>query len=461
MDSSALDQAIYERYLIPTQRPKTRKVGLEFELPIVNRKTAPTDFAAVHQMTEAFLTQFSFRETARDDDGYIYAAQNDQTGDGLSFDCSYNTLEFSFGTELDLHTVYKRFAEYYTFVQEELGKYDHALTGMGINPRHTVNHNIPVASERYRMLFHHLSSYEKYGQAIPFHRHPNFGMFSCASQIQVDVEEKDLAQTLNTFTKLEPLKALLFSNSPWLETGDILCIRDNLWRNSLHGLNRHNVDMYALEFDYPADVVSYIRSMSLYCVEREGKYINFAPLPLEEYFSAESVTGEYFDGQRYQTIRFQPEISDLSHLRSFKFADLTFRGTVEFRSVCEQPVQDIMTTAAFHAGLVEVLPALTGLLNQDHVVYHKGYNPSELRRLFVKRYWPEVFERKELSALLIRILNLAREGLMLRGRNEEVFLAPLYQRAERLQNPALEMITGLEEGKSIEDYIEAYGRLAG
>lgn len=35
------------------------------------------------------------------------------------------------------------------------------LTGMGINPRYVVNQNVPVVSERYRMLFHHLSSYKK------------------------------------------------------------------------------------------------------------------------------------------------------------------------------------------------------------------------------------------------------------------------------------------------------------
>ena len=40
------------------------------------------------------------------------------------------------------------------------------LTGMGINPRYVVNQNVPVVSERYRMLFHHLSSYKKYGNRI-------------------------------------------------------------------------------------------------------------------------------------------------------------------------------------------------------------------------------------------------------------------------------------------------------
>ena len=54
-------------------------------------------------------------------------AIDEETGDGISFDCSYNTLEFSFGTELDMNILYQRFVSYYCFVQESLGKYNHVM----------------------------------------------------------------------------------------------------------------------------------------------------------------------------------------------------------------------------------------------------------------------------------------------------------------------------------------------
>lgn len=459
MKSTALDEAIYERYIVPSKRKRTKLAGLEFELPIVNRKNLPVDFHVVHKVTEAFIREFSFGGICRDDDGFIYAAIEKNTGDGISFDCSYNTLEFSFGTESDLNVLYGRFARYYTFVQDLFATYGHALTGMGINPHYAINQNIPVVSERYRMLLHHLSSYKNYGDAILFHDHPNFGLFSCASQIQMDVEEKDLVETLNTFTKLEPLKALIFANSPWGEEQELLCSRDMLWRNSLHGLNRHNVDMYGVELESIDEIVSYIRSMSLYCVEREGKYVNFPPIPLMKYFASAEISGEYFDGERYRQICIHPDISDLQYLRSFKFEDLTFRGTVEFRSVCEQPVKEIMASGAFHAGLMENLHLLTGLLENDHVIYHKGYNASELRRMFVRKKLPDLFDWQEGSRLLIKILEVARDGLQKRGFGEERFLEPLYRRAERLLSPAREMAEGLQAGRTLEDYIEEYGRL--
>ena len=455
-----LEEAIYQRYIVPTKRSRTERVGLEFELPIVNQRNKPVDFQVVHRLTDDFIRQFGFASFQRDDDGYIYSALNNQTGDGLSYDCSYNTLEFSFGVEEDMNRLDERFRQYYSFVQDRLQREHHTLTGMGINPHYRINQNIPVRSERYRMLLHHLCSYPLYGQAIPFHDHPNFGLFSCASQIQVDVQEDMLVETLNTFTKLEPLKTLLLANSPWGDHYETLCSRDNFWKNSLHGLNRHNVDMYDLQFQSVDEIIEYIKGMSIYCVERDGKYINFRPTKLEEYFTSDKVTGEYFDGNTYQSISFRPEQSDLHYLRSFKFEDLTFRGTVEFRSVCEQPVSEIMASGALHAGLMENLHALTQKLESDYVIYHKGYTPSELRYLFDQRELPAMFDRSELSALLLDILRIAEDGLHKRGFGEERFLQPLYPRAEQLLSPAGQMADGLLfGGKTVDDYIVEFGRL--
>lgn len=457
MERSVLQEAIYNRYIVQTRRKRTHLAGLEFELPIVNEKNEPVNFEVIYQATDRFIDTFSFLNVSRDDNEHIYLAVDDKTGDGLSYDCSYNTLEFSFGKEEDMNVLYKRFCQYYTYIQKELRKEVHMLTGMGINPRYAVNQNVPVVSERYRMLFHHLSSYKKYGNSIPFHSYPNFGLFSCASQIQLDVEEEQVVPMLNTFTKLEPFKALILANSLWGENAEILCSRDNFWRNSLHGLNRHNVDMYNVVFDTTDEIVRYIKSMSLYCVEREGKYINFPPVVLSKYFSSDRIKGEYFDGNRYREITFHPEISDLQYLRSFKFEDLTFRGTVEFRSVCEQPVGEIMASGALHAGLMENIGQLSEILEKDTSIYHNGYNASELRRMFNRRRKADIFDWKKVSTQLLSILELAENGLKKRGYGEEHFLRPLYGRAEKLLSPGRQMAEGMENGKTLEDYIEEYG----
>lgn len=454
-----LDEAIYERFIAPTEKERNRKIGIEFELPIVNLNGGPVDFDVVHAMTEEFVKKFSFTFIERDEDGAIFDAVHHTYEDGISFDCSYNTLEFSFGAEENLTAIYERFIRYYQSAKSILERHAHTLTGMGINPGFLKNHNEPVHNERYRMLFHHLCSYRDYEGEILFHNQPNFGLFTCANQIQLDVKESDLVKVLNTFTKLEPLKVLLFANSPWGPDHEILCSRDNFWRNSLHGLNRHNVDMYGLEFESIDEVILYIRSMSLYCTERDGKYINFHPTPLMEYFELEQVQGEYFEGGSYHPIAIHPEAEDLAYLRPYNFEALTFRGTVEFRSVCEQPIGEIMASPAFHVGLMHNLDALAKCLEEDHVIYHQGYNASELRRMFGKRKIPEAFDQNDLSLLLLRVLSMAEEGLKERGWGEERFLEPLFSRAQDLLSPAREMVQGLDQGLPIESYIEKYGEL--
>ena len=59
----------------------------------------------------------------------------------------------------------------------------------------------------------------------------------------------------------------------------------------------------------------------------------------------------------------------------------------------------------------------------------------------------------------MQILELAQNGLHKRGLGEEVFLEPLFDRAERLTNPALDYIAAIEQGVTIEELIERHAAL--
>lgn len=271
---------------------------MEIELPIVNLEKKAVDFSLVHQMTNRFVEHFGFEKQQLDEQGEIYLAVCGRNGDSISYDCSYNTLELSFGPTASIVKIEARYGKYLSFLQGFLGKSRHILTGMGINPGFRYNIHQPVPTGRYRMLRHYLDSYPKHEGKMLFHKHPEFGMFSCASQVQLDVEEAELSETIHTFSKLEPFKAVLFANSYWNgESGEhFLCARDYFWRQSMQGFNPHNLDMYETDIASSAEMVEYIKSMSMYCLEREGKYIHFEPVPLKRFFQSEKIEGEYFDG---------------------------------------------------------------------------------------------------------------------------------------------------------------------
>ena len=452
-------EAIYQKYIAPTARKAGAYVGVELEFPLVNLSRRPVDIPAVQTVVAGFAERFGFSQQVRDDNGNLYSLTEPVTGDNLSFDCSFNTLELSFGKEESIYELYERFSQYIGDIQAHFRDIGHLLTGMGIHPYYKYNDSVPIANDRYRMLYHHLQSYKEYPERH-FHRLPHFGMIAAASQVQLDVEKDSILQTLHTMNRLEPFKAVLFANS-WLDClPDLLISRDYLWAQSTQGYNPHNLGMYETDFSGLDEYIEYVAGQSMYCVGKQGRYFHFTPIPLRDYMRTAYITGQYFADGAWRTASFRPEMEDIAHLRTFKFADLTYRGTIEYRSACEQPMNAVFSHAAFHAGLAQELDALTELLDTDTVLYHHGYTAPELRELLTHRTLPSFIRRKALSEKLREILELAQSGLQKRGFGEEAFLEPLFDRAERLTNPALDYVTALEHGTNAEELIGRYAELS-
>ncbi|MDE5864813.1 MAG: glutamylcysteine synthetase, partial [Lachnospiraceae bacterium] len=231
IEKSLIREKLYQKYIEPTKKKRQEYIGIEVEMPIVNLDKQAVDFEQIHKLTEHFMQHFQFEVMSCDDDGNINAARHPENGDILSYDCSYNNLELSLGREKKLQVLYQRFCDYYTYIQQELKQYHYTLTGMGVNPYRNYNRNIPIPNGRYRMLFHHLNSYPKYQNlSLYFHEYPDYGLFSSASQVQLDVDYEDLPVMIRAFSRMEPIKALLFNNSILIgEHEELACSRDMFW----------------------------------------------------------------------------------------------------------------------------------------------------------------------------------------------------------------------------------------
>ena len=460
MKIEKIKELIYKRYIEPTKLKRDIYAGIEIELPIINLNKEAVDFNLIQELTVKFQDYFNFKTIAKDENGTICAIKNLVTKDIYTYDCSYNTIEISFGKEKNLYSVKERFKEYYTFIQDILNRENHTLTGFGINPYRKYNKDQPIPNGRYRMLYHHLCTYDRYNDEKSFHDMPEFGMFSSAAQIHLDVKFNDLIPTINAFSKLEPIKAILFSNSVLNgENMELACCRDMLWENSMQGYNDKNFGVYDPIPQSIEDLVEYMLKTSMYCTEKDGKYINFHPTQVTEFFKKDKIDGEYFEDGKYREITFKPQKEDLNYLRSFNFENLTFRGTIEFRSVCCQPVNETMTVHSFYFGLINQIDELNQILDEDTVIFKKPYSLTELRKIFVKSYLPDFVEERNLKKLLNNILNLAKKGLKERGNKEEKFLKPLYHRVKTLENPAQRLINHLNSGGRVEEFIYEYGKL--
>ena len=461
MNNEKIRSRLYDEFIKPTNQDKNF-ISVEIEIPIINLDKKAVDFDVVHNITDKFQKEFdSFESDGIDYNGNVFSLKNPKTDDIVCYDCSYNNIEFAMGREKDLFSINERFCQYYSFTKECFEEYNHTLTGMGINPYRKYNQNIPIPSERYLMLYNHLKSFKDYDN-IPmhFHKYPEYGMFSSASQVQLDVVKENLVKMINVFSKIEPIKGLLFSNSVLIgENNNLTCFRDVLWEYSTHGINPHNIGMYDVEFNDIDDLQAYLESLDMYCVMRDGAYINFPSMNLFKYFSNDTICGEIYCGGEFKKIDIKPKIDDIQYLRPFKFINLTFRGTIEFRSVCTQPIKDSMSVAAFHLGLKDKLDELDELISNDSSIYHKGYTANELRKLLIRQEIPTFFNQKEIYKLSKDIVDLAAEGLKDRAIGEEIFLKSLYERIKKQTNPAKEIINLTNNNTSIEKIIEEYGNI--
>ena len=452
---------LYNEFIKPTTQKKNY-IGVEIEIPIINLDKKAVNFDVVHKVTDEFQNEYpDFKTDGIDFDGNVFSLKNSKTDDILCYDCSYNNIEFAMGKEKDLFSINERFSEFYNFVKKSFREYNHTLTGMGINPYRKYNLNQPIPSERYLMLYHHLKSYKNYKNIrMQFHEYPEYGMFSSASQVQLDVHKDNLVKTINVFSKIEPIKALLFSNSVLFgEDNTLTCFRDILWEYSTHGVNPHNIGGYDVDFKDLDDLQAYLESLNIYCVMRDGAYINFPSINLLDYYSREFVSGEIYCKGKYRKIDIRPCLEDINYLRPFKFINLTFRGTIEFRSICTQPIRDSMCVAAFHLGLKDKLDEMDEIIKNDDVIYHKGYTASELRKLFIQRDIPSFIDKNDLCRLTREIVDLASDGLKERGIGEEIFLKTLYERIKNHTNPGKSFINSINNGVRLEKIIEDYGKL--
>ena len=459
MTTDRLRELLYEKYFVPTENDSGDYVGVEIEMPVIRLSGDATDHEICRGAAGEFRKAFDFKPVAFDHFNNCYSATDNIYGDNISFDCSYNNMELSFGKERTLHPIKERFNRYVDFLNRELEKSGHILSGLGINPNHHVNRKDFIRCPRYQMLEGFLLRGRDWKFPMYLHPYYDFGTYASASQVQLDVFGENLIDTVKAFTLVEPVKAVLFSNSYMEEVPELLCVRDLFWENSTHGINPHNIGIFEQIPESKEEFLDYILRTSIFCCERDHHYVHFKPIPVVEYYKQETVDAEYYENGVYHPYVIRPDERDLSYLRTYKFEDLTYRGTIEFRSCCNQPFNDVLSVAAFHVGLMKKTGELTELLEADRSIYHHGYSAGELRKILNKRIWPEFIDKARLRRLCRDVVELAEKGLKERRYKEEYYLKGLKARAESLSSPALDMVKAMEAGEKEEDWIRKYAAL--
>ena len=414
-------ELLKKRYLKNIKENPNLFIGIELEYPIVNLEGKATDGEVVKDLFQYLPSVLGFTIEKVDDFGNPIQLLDPVSQDTILFEVAYTTIEFAFGKAESIQEVEERFNFYMATIQNKLGEANHAIVGCGIHPNWDKNENCPVAYPRYQMLMDYLNMSRNVAKS-DLHHFPEYGAFICGSQVQLDVSKSNYLRVINAFTQIEAVKAYLFANSEFSgEDWDTKSSRDIFWEESMHGIYPENVGVNARLFKDEDDFFDYLDHSAIFTAERDGQTYYFYPIQARDYLATPEIQAYALNGDE---IIIYPQEKDFETHRSYQYQDLTTRGTVEFRSVCTQPLDRTFASAAFHLGLLVNLDMLEAYLETAPFFKEFGRNYKFLRRQFSKK---RLTDEEETAIIEISkdLLLLAEEGLKMRNKQEMTYLQAL------------------------------------
>ena len=405
-----------EKYLSNMKEDSELFVGVELEFPIVETNGNKTNIEVTKNLFRTLANLSDFEVEKIDDNQNPIQLIHCSSKDRILFELSYNTIEFAFERARSINDVAKRFEAYLKIIQPILQENNHEIQGHGIHPLWQENDNSPVKIERYKMLMAFLAMN---GTGMKTHSYPSYGAFICGNQVQLDVRRDNYIRIINAFNKIEAAKAYLFSNSEFsAEAWDTKIARDIFWEESLHGYYKENVGIYPKDYQSEEEFFNNLARTAIFTATREGKSYYFKPIRVEDYLDQKEITAYTADGNE-KIIK--PVKEDLKQHRSYQFQDLTARGTVEFRSVCTQPLETTFAPIAFELGLFVELEKLENYLEDSSFFKNEEQDYRKLRKKYSKKILSKE-EKEAIQSLSKDLLDIAEAGLMKRGYGEEKFL---------------------------------------
>ena len=405
-----------EKYLSNMKEDSELFVGVELEFPIVEINGNKTNIEVTKNLFRTLANLLDFKVEKMDDDQNPIQLVHCSSKDRILFELSYNTIEFAFEKAHSIDEVAERFEAYLKIIQPILQEDHHEIQGHGIHPQWQKNDNSPVKIERYKMLMAFLAMN---GTGMKTHPYPSYGAFICGNQLQLDVRRDNYIRIINAFNKIEAAKAYLFSNSEFsAEAWDTKITRDIFWEESLHGYYKENVGIYPKDYQSEEEFFNNLARTAIFTAARDDQSYYFKPIRVKDYLDQKEITAYTADGNE-KIIK--PVKEDLKQHRSYQFQDLTARGTVEFRSVCTQPLETTFAPIAFELGLFVELEKLENYLEDSSFFKNEEQDYRKLRKKYSKKILSKE-EKEAIQSFSKDLLDIAEAGLMKRGYKEEKFL---------------------------------------
>lgn len=398
-DIAAQFEASFREVLRPL-----RKIGKEAEFPVVTRDGRAADVTAILQKLVA-----EEKFAPRYDGTVLVAAQRD--GLEIAIEVGRGTIELAMPPCDDLWELQKNYADAITLtvrVAESVGAY---LFGFGIQPRTRPSIALMTARPHYRALYGAIGA--------PWLKLTT----TAADQTHVDIARTELLDALNYLNLTSaPLIALCANSSVYAgRAGTFVSGREGL----LKALGETRYGMTPRKFKSVGDFIRYLCDYKCFVLSEKHHYKKFN-LPFTNYLTQISRRSADRNDRFEEFLWHEHYVWNSARAR-------VKTSTIEVRPACQQPRDAPLAANALILGWVESLPQLAAYFGEAF-----GDNAWDTMRLYRRAAVRDGLKAREpIKGLVRELVRIAEEGLRKRGRGEEKFIAPMWERLERKENPGM------------------------
>ena len=379
-----------------------RKVGREAEFPVVTRDGRAGD---VSQLWEPLLAEDGLTPVYDDPKSraLIVAVERDKLN--IAIEVGRGTIELSLGPYDDLWQLQAAFDQAVARVARVAESRGMFLLGFGIQPRTPASAALMTPKQHYQAFYRAVGA--------PWLRLTT----TAADQTHVDICRAELMDATNWMNLLSaPLIALCANSSVYAgRAGKFLSGREGLLRD----LGETRYGMTPRRF---SDIEEFIRYLCEYrCFvlpDGEGfKQIN-RPFTHRLITQSPNLFQDFLFHEHY--------VWNSARVRAAN-------STIEVRPACQQPPGESMGANALILGWVESLPQIAAYFGDAF-----GADPWQALLRYRRAVVRDGLAAREPAPNFVRdLVNIAAAGLVRRGRGEEKFLEPVWQRVARRESPGV------------------------
>ncbi len=380
-----------------TLRP-TRMIGREAEFPLVYPDGRAGD---VLRLWEPLLARGGFVPRYDDPETRTLIVALTSADGTVEVEVGRATVELVLGPYEDLWQLAEGSRRLLRHVVEVAHQVGMRVLGFGIQPRSRPSPALMTPKRRYAYLAQAVGTAWWHFTA------------TAADQVHVDITRAEVVDAVNTLNLLSaPLIALTANSSVYAgRPGRYLSGREGL----LGTLGQDRAGMTPGPFLSVEEFIRYICRHPCYVLRRGGGFRRYNR-PFHEYLSQHGPDlSAYLWHEHYTWNSARPRAHN---------------STIEVRPACQQPHGASLVVAALALGWMEALGELRAFL-EDALL-----DPWTTMRRYRRAVITHGMRAAEpVTRLVEAVLGIAERGLRRRGRGEEGFLRPLWERLEQQTTP--------------------------